>query len=395
MDEELAFGILQNSPIGYCIISKDLKLLFINHKLLKYLDVKPGQIAIKKWIDTIIEKNYLNSKRRVIIRWLRIKFNSISTENKFVIKIFDDLRLDFFVQIDVFGNIPDSAQNSSLISSKNRLVTIYPVSGTILLHQSRLTHKLSAEYQIAGKIQKNINNYIMDMIEGRYFKYHFKRLFMPSGILSGDIVNIKPVSRRYSSVFLGDGRGHGLPAALYSALIHSYLNMMASEINHGMSSTAKLLRQINKYAYRDFSETGEFYFFSGVYGLIDGNTRDFCITNAGHPYPVFIRDGEVTRLESNGPLVGIDQDSVYSEKKFELKNGDIILFFTDGIYDIIAGENDSDHDAITAIIRKHLNDNKMDTSGVFTFLIETIQSFKSRLGINDDITILQMLVEEK
>jgi len=389
MNEEFSL-ILENSPVGYCIISGDLKLEYVNQRLLEYLEIESGKLLDKKWINLIIDKNFLQFKEKIIIRWLKIKFNSESSENKFIIKLFDNLPIEFFIQISKIQN------NSSLkeISPNKRLVTIYPVSGTILLYQSRLKRKLDIEYQIAGKIQRNINNSILNSIEGRYFKYYFKRLFMPSGVLSGDIVNIKPVSRRYSSIFLGDGRGHGLPAALYSALIHSYLNMMASEVNSGQNSTAKLIEQINKNANRDFSETGELYFFSGVYGLIDGNTREFCLTNAGHPLPLFIRDGNVTRLTSNGPLVGVEKNSTYSENRFELKNGDTLLFFTDGIYDVLPGESDVDYDILTLTIKKYL-DNQGNVSDVFNYLVETIDSHKSQVDVSDDITVLQMFVEEK
>lgn len=389
-------AIVQNSPIGYCLITKELELTYINDKLLGYTGLNIDQVMGRNWINTIIEKNFLKPKNKVIHRWLRIRLNSKTLENKFVMKILDDLGTEFYIQIDHVIENDSDALNKNEIPQKDsgkRLVTIYPVSGTILLHQSRLTRTLDAEYIIAGKIQRNINNYIMDSIEGRYFKYHFKRLFLPSGILSGDIVNIKPVSRRYSSVFLGDGRGHGLPAALYSALIHSYLNIMASEVNHGLSSTGKLLQQINKNAYRDFVDTGEYYFFSGVYGLIDGNSRDFFVTNAGHPYPVFIRDGEVSTLISNGPLVGIDKDSIYTENKIELKDNDKIIFFTDGLYEVITGEPDPE--PIASLVKKYILNNNNNSSGVFQFLVSMIESFKSRREIEDDITLLEMSVEEK
>jgi|GEM_PF-1373324 len=408
-NENLPATILENSPIGYCIITPDLELEYINDQLLAFLEVAPKEVMGKAWIDTILKKNYIEGRRPILERWLRSRFSPRSLTGKYVIKIFDELRLEFFVQVDSLHEIKNesgseikSKTENELETKKNapkapskKLVTIYPVSGTILLYHSRMTLKLDTEYEIAGRIQRNINDYIVDMIEGRYFKYHFKRLFMPSGILSGDIVNVKTVSRRYSSVFIGDGRGHGFPAALYSALIHSYLNMMATEINQGVDSTAKLMTEMNRFACRDFSETGEFYFFSGVYGLIDGNTKKFCITNAGHPYPIFIRDGKAAKLSTNGQLAGINDKSVYSENCFDLQDGDLVLFFTDGIFDVIKTENELDHDSVIKLVTKYLDENANNATGLFDYLAETIETFKSRLEIDDDITMLQMLVEEK
>ncbi|MDH4199318.1 MAG: anthranilate phosphoribosyltransferase [Spirochaetia bacterium] len=386
MSEKLLSNIIENSPIGYCLVSADLNLKYINPKLLEYLALTSDQLLDKKWISLLVEKNYLHDRKKSFVRWLAIKFCTIDSKpssKKFITKITGNSNIEYCVEIN-------PVQMETL-----RLITVYPVSGTIALYHNRMTRTLNSEYKIASKIQRNINDFIIDMIEGRFFRYHFKRLFMPSSLLSGDIVNIKTVSRRYSSIFIGDGRGHGIPAALFSALIHSYLNITASEVTHGIADTALLVNNVNKYAFRDFSGTGEFYFFSGVYGLIDGNTRNFSITNAGHPYPVFIRENKIQRLESNGPILGIGADSRYEKIDIELMDGDTFIFFTDGLYDILNGEADSDHDGLTTIFQSFISENKSGAPDILKLIENSIQDFTSRSEYVDDITVLQMTVEEK
>lgn len=385
MSKSRSDKIIENSPVGYCIISADLELSFANKTLLNYFDLDIDQVMGGKWLDLAIEKNFLKKRKKAFTRWLKTKFSGHNIANKLVLKILDNSNYEFYVQIDPLEN------------NQEFLVTIYPVSGTILLHHSRLTRTLNTEYRIAGKIQRNINDYIVDIIEGRYFKYHFKRLFMPSGILSGDIINVRTISRRYASLFLGDGKGHGLPAALYSSLIHSYLNMIGTDVIHGNESTAKLIEGVNKVACRDFKGTNEYYFFSGIFGLIDGNTKNFRLTNAGHPYPVLIRDRKVSRLPSNGSLIGIDDQAQYTEDNLELRHNDTLIFFTDGVYDITMNnlDPDSEHDGLTDYLQAFMDQENSSAKGAIDYLIDSIHKFRSYLDTTDDISILQMHVEEK
>ena len=67
------------------------------------------------------------------------------------------------------------------------------------------------DIRIARTIQKTINNSIIDKMVGRNYEYRFHSAFLPSQVLSGDVINVSQINRRYSSVFVGAGRGHGLP----------------------------------------------------------------------------------------------------------------------------------------------------------------------------------------
>jgi len=65
---------------------------------------------------------------------------------------------------------------------------------------------------------------------------------------------------------------------------------------------------------------------------------DLRFANAGHPPPLLLRrDGSVTEVESGrGPLVGALNDATFAEGTLELRPGDLLLTYTDGVTEVRA-----------------------------------------------------------
>jgi sigma-B regulation protein RsbU (phosphoserine phosphatase) len=72
-------------------------------------------------------------------------------------------------------------------------------------------------------------------------------------------------------------------------------------------------------------------FMSMLYGVLDVEAMTYTYTNAGHPLPLLIRDGEVETLTSHGMLLGVVESSQYSRSVVELRGGDLLMFYSDGV----------------------------------------------------------------
>jgi serine phosphatase RsbU (regulator of sigma subunit) len=97
-------------------------------------------------------------------------------------------------------------------------------------------------------------------------------------------------------------------------------------------------------------------------------------------------DGETVKLETNSPLVGIFDNSVYHEQEFTIDRDSMLFFFTDGIYeykerDTLSGYNEF-VDKIIVSKSKSLN---QIIDSVFNEVISR-DDFDQR----DDITVLGM-----
>ena len=87
--------------------------------------------------------------------------------------------------------------------------------------------------------------------------------------------------------------------------------------------------------------TTEDKFITLFYGLVDAERRTLQFTNAGHNAPVLTRqDGTQLRLEEGGLIVGAFQESAYGQGQIDLRRGDRLVMFTDGMTEAVNEEEE-------------------------------------------------------
>jgi len=69
------------------------------------------------------------------------------------------------------------------------------------------------------------------------------------------------------------------------------------------------------------------------YAIIDVKDKTITYCNCGHEPTVLIRDGQIMDLEKGGLVLGVDDHEEYEIETVELKDGDSLLFYTDGLID--------------------------------------------------------------
>jgi sigma-B regulation protein RsbU (phosphoserine phosphatase) len=79
-------------------------------------------------------------------------------------------------------------------------------------------------------------------------------------------------------------------------------------------------------------------FITAFYAVLDPQNRTLTYCSAGHNPPRLVRDGKVIPIELEGglPLGIIDEEQEYQQKTVQLKRGDLLLLYTDGIVEAMA-----------------------------------------------------------
>src|SRR5262249_27542244 len=73
-------------------------------------------------------------------------------------------------------------------------------------------------------------------------------------------------------------------------------------------------------------------FISCFYGVLNIPQRILTFTNAGHNAPILVRsDGKSFRLDEGGRVIGAFPNTHYAQAESELRPGDRLLLFTDGL----------------------------------------------------------------
>ncbi|MET8348566.1 PP2C family protein-serine/threonine phosphatase [Micromonospora sp. NPDC005206] len=131
---------------------------------------------------------------------------------------------------------------------------------------------------------------------------------------------------------VGDVAGHGLSAA--SGMAHLRFALVAW-LSIGIRDSAVLLGHLNRLC-GQLAITG-----TAVVAVYDPVTRLLCWGRAGHLAPLLSRDGGTGPLDRPpGLLLGAADDSVYPVLTPRLRPGDLVLFYTDGLVERRAPEED-------------------------------------------------------
>jgi len=68
-----------------------------------------------------------------------------------------------------------------------------------------------------------------------------------------------------------------------------------------------------------------------LFAVLDPNTRQLTLANAGNPYPFLLRSGRVEEIAVAGIPLGLLEGTRYDAVSLDLRLGDVVVFVSDGI----------------------------------------------------------------
>jgi sigma-B regulation protein RsbU (phosphoserine phosphatase) len=144
--------------------------------------------------------------------------------------------------------------------------------------------------------------------------------------VGGDYYDFLALTKGELGVAIGDVSGKGIAAALMMASLQASLR---SEATRAPENLAAAVGNINRLVF-DASSSNRYATF--FYGQFDPTQGKFDFVNAGHNPPIILRrDGQITRLEAGGTVVGLLHDAHYTQGSVSIRPGDVLVAFTDGI----------------------------------------------------------------
>jgi serine phosphatase RsbU (regulator of sigma subunit) len=152
----------------------------------------------------------------------------------------------------------------------------------------------------------------------------------PGHLVGGDWYDVLTLPSDDLLIVVGDITGHGIDAVTGMVAARNALRGLAAT----EEGPAELLGHLN-YAACHLTE--------GIAGTVvcgryDPQTRLLRWARAGHLPPVLVRDGAARALPlPDGVLLGLDPDAVYEEASTQLRVGDTLLLFTDGLIERRSG----------------------------------------------------------
>ena len=153
--------------------------------------------------------------------------------------------------------------------------------------------------------------------------------YLPGGegtTVGGDLYDLFPVDGEWALV-VGDVCGKGAEAAALTAMVR--FTVRAEVVHHERPS--EVLRLLNAAILRQYDDGR---FCTVLHGRMRVRSAGAWLTlaTAGHPPPLILRaGGEVVTVATSGPLLGVLREIENADVTVDLKPGDALVCYTDGV----------------------------------------------------------------
>src|SRR4029450_10144529 len=216
----------------------------------------------------------------------------------------------------------------------------------------------------------------------------FYHRYLPASMLGGDFFHIARLSDDAAGICICDVMGHGVRAALITAMLRALIETHAAEA----ADPGRVLTELNNEFTRIMKQTGTLVFATVLYCVINIRDRDARFARAGHPAPLHVRRtaGEVRTVASGegsaGPAMGLIPNAQFKTTEAKLAPGDFLLFFTDGVVEV---ENKVGSDFGIEGLRQSIRSNlDQPTESLLEAIIGDVYKFADSTALTDDACLV-------
>lgn len=215
-------------------------------------------------------------------------------------------------------------QRAGLVDELKAKITQLEAAQAELVKKERLDREL----ELAREVQQSMLPQHFPDVPG----FAISARNEPARQVGGDFYDMFLLDDDHFGLVIADVADKGMPAALYMALTRSLLLAEARR----ESSPAAVLANVN----RLLLELGEMDGFVSIcYGVVERSTRRLTYTRAGHMRPMLLREGKARFLPGDGITLGILEPAALEEMQTTLQTGDLLVFYTDGLTDVVNEQN--------------------------------------------------------
>ena len=210
--------------------------------------------------------------------------------------------------------------------------------------------------------------------------YSFYAVMNPALEVGGDFYDAFRLSDGRFAFVIADVSGKGISAALFMAMAKRVLKDKLISLK----DPALALTEANKEIY---GENPEGLFATAFAVIYDPWKGKVVYANAGHTNPVFFgKKTEMVSVETGG-LLGIFDDTIYTDHERVLGIGDGVFLYTDGTTEAV---NVSKEAFGEERLLRLFDDNTKDICSMVKRIRDTVIEFEGEAGLFDDLTMLAM-----
>ena len=259
-----------------------------------------------------------------------------------------------------------------------RQMRIYLDSAIEEVELKRKHEMLQRDLDIAEEIQQSLLPESVSKIKD-YELAGFSRSAEKAG---GDYYDWRLIDDSRLVLSIADVTGHGIGPALVTTACRAYVRAILD----GSSKIDSLIHKLNTLLHEDMP-SGKFV----TFGLLDLDLNNHAVTflSAGHAPHILIKanNGNVEYIDAQGvPFGVIDQQDLEDPVIYKLDKGDLMVMFTDGVYEV--SDNQNEQLGLERFVELIVNKRHEKTSSIVNYIEEyLIEILDGRLP-KDDMTMV-------
>jgi len=200
--------------------------------------------------------------------------------------------------------------------------------------------------------------------------------------VSGDYYDIlDPGEGRPIVVAIADVSGKGMPASLLMSNVQAGLHCHVAQESFDIKNAAE---NLNRLVHRN-TDMGEFV--TMFLAEVDKTTHLLRYVRPGHDAPILVRsDGVTQMLDEGGLVLGFAPDSAYDVAEEQLRPGDVLCLYTDGVTE---ARSPKDEEFQTERLAEVLVSNRgQSAGGIGEAILQSVRSFSESIRQADDVTLV-------
>jgi serine phosphatase RsbU (regulator of sigma subunit) len=243
-----------------------------------------------------------------------------------------------------------------------------------LIEESLEMRALEEDMRIAVQIQTNLLPKGAPEVPG----YDLVGSNKPCRSVGGDYYDFALEGGRLS-LALGDVSGKGTGAAMLMTVLRAAVR---GHWNEAVLSEA--VARINRTVCQNVPDGKYITFFVA---RLDPASGRLTYVNAGHNPPILIRaDGSIERLTEGGMVLGLLESVPYADGKIELRPGDVLLVYSDGVTETWSPEDQEFGDE--GLLAVATRGRTLDAASLQREILQELETFAAGGKATDDRTLI-------
>ncbi|MFA5480187.1 MAG: SpoIIE family protein phosphatase [Candidatus Muiribacteriota bacterium] len=346
----------------------------------------------KKRVDNFKVKDRGVVSEYIVKHGKAVKIMPGEFNQKFKGKYHDNYQTESFISVPVkiknrviaIINVTDKQEGRTFNDDDLKVLEILANQTAITVENFRLSSQLIEREKISHElnIARDIQMKLMPTAKIDTKDYLIDFMCIPAKEVGGDYVDFIDIDEFNKAVVIGDVSGKGVPAAMLMVMLRTLIRSFAIR----ELSPATLVEKVNNLLVEDIDPKVFATLFYGVYNIRKKTLR-FC--NAGHNYPILVRNGKIiSELNTGDVVMGFFENYAFHEDTIKLEKNDILYLFTDGVV-----EAQSSNGKIYGNQKFNALLEEVKPETVFDKLLDDIKVFVGKEHFSDDLTISYLRIK--